>query len=171
MCSLADPVCPIVIRTVTQSVARMEPRPSILGLLRSLVSFISLIILAQSPRPCPLHCGLKHAGYSNPSTEASLSRSMSGPLVPSILPSSTYEEVRNIGREFVARQQRKKFNRPRREKKLDFRRALLPSNASAGSGQAEDVNSSIDSFTAQSSSSFDNTHYGSTPMDYPINSR
>ena len=115
---------------------------------------------------------LKHAGYTIPSTEAPLSRSMSGPLVPSILPSSTLEEVRNIGREFVARQ-RRRINKPRRDRKINYRQALLPSNASAGSSQAEDVDGSIDSFTAHSTSPFENPGFNpnSATMGYPGMSR
>lgn len=125
------------------------------------LGFFCLITSPPSPHR------LRETGYSIPSTEPSLSRSMSGPLVPSILPSSTYEEVRNIGREFIARQQRRSH---RRERKVHYRQAMLPSNASAGSSQAEDGNGSIDSFTAVSTSAYDPVTYG-TNLNYATMSR
>ena len=97
---------------------------------------------------------LNEVGYTNPSTEASMSRSMSGPSLPS-MPPKTYEEVRNVGREFVERR-RRTAHRPRRERKILLRQAVLPSTLR--SSQAEDVSGSIDSFLAHSASS-----YGSIP--------
>lgn len=128
------------------------------------ISISRLFTTCRSPH------GLKDAGYPNPSTDTPISRSMSGSQYPNILPSTTYyEEVRNIGREFVARQSRR-FSRPRRERKMNYRHTVLPSNASAGSSQAEDVNSSIDSFTAVSAPSYDAGSY-MTSMHYPPVSR
>ena len=102
---------------------------------------------------------LNRAGYSNPSTEPSLSRSMSGPpslmLPTSILPSSTYGEFREAGRE-VARQRRRNVAQVRREHKARTRRAgMLPSiPRDSGSSQAEILSGPIDSFAAHSSSSY-----------------
>lgn len=122
------------------------------------------------PPPFPRSlCGLKSAGYPMPSTDPPLSRSMSGPQVPTILPSSSYyEEVRHIGREFA--RQRRRLTKPRRERKITYRQAVLPSNTSAGSSQAEDMSRSIDSFTAQSASSYENSLYAGM-QPYPTVTR
>ena len=99
---------------------------------------------------------LNEVGYTNPSTEASMSRSMSGPSLPS-MPQKTYEEVRNVGREFVERR-RRTVHRPRRERKILLRQAVLPSTLR--SSQAEDMSGSIDSFLAHSGTSYDSIpHY------------
>ena len=81
-----------------------------------------------------------------------MSRSMSGPSPPSIQ-SSTYQEVRNLGREFAERR-RGFLHRPRRERKLRVRQALLPSTTRP-IYEAQDVSGSIDSFIAHSTSSYD----------------
>ena len=94
---------------------------------------------------------LNEVDYTNPSTQASMSRSMSGPSLPS-MPPKTYEEVRNVGREFVERR-RRTLHRPRRERKILFRQAVLPSTLR--SSQAEDVSGSIDSFLAHSTSTYE----------------
>ena len=91
---------------------------------------------------------LNEAGYS--SAEASVSRSMSGPHIPSI-PARTYEAVRNVGREFAERYPRRP--NPRRAKKLIVRQTMLPSTSR--SSQAEDVSGSIDHLLGHSGSSFD----------------
>ena len=94
---------------------------------------------------------LNEAGYTNPRTEASMSRSMSGPSLPSV-PPRAYEEVRNVGREFVERRRHNVY-RPRRQKKLIMRQAVLPS--SSRTSREEDMSGSIDSFLAHSSSSYE----------------
>ena len=114
---------------------------------------------------------LMTAGYSNPSTEASLSRSMSGPplgpmLPSSILPSSTFGEFRDAARD-VGRQRRRNPAYSRRENKVRVRRAttLLPSIQDPGSSQVLDVSGSIDSLAAQSNSS-----YSGSRSPYPSSS-
>ena len=107
--------------------------------------------------------GLKHSGYTNPSTEASLSRSMSGPSGPSILPSSAYGGIRDVGRD-VARQRQRKLHESRRQSKLLLRRTMLPSNLYARPSEAYTESGSIDYLLAHSGSSY-NSHgaYGRTP--------
>ena len=106
---------------------------------------------------------LRHSGYTNPSTEASLSRSMSGPSGPSILPSSAYDGFRDVGRE-VARQRQRKLHESRRQSKLLLRRTMLPSNLYARPDEAYTESGSIDYLLAHSGSSY-NSHgaYGRTP--------
>ena len=103
---------------------------------------------------------LNEIGYPSNSNEDSISRSMSGPppgpmLPSSILPSSTYGDFRDAGRE-VARQRRRNVEHSRRQEKMRMRRAaaLLPSIQDPGSSQALDVSGSIDSLAAHSNSSY-----------------
>ncbi|KAF6228150.1 hypothetical protein HO133_007880 [Letharia lupina] len=102
-------------------------------------------------------------GYTNPSTEASLSRSMSGPSGPSILPSSAYGGFRGLERE-VARQRQRKLHESRRQSKLLLRRTMLPSTPYARPGEADTESGSIDYLLAHSGSSYDShSAYGRTP--------
>ncbi|CAD6573761.1 MAG: hypothetical protein ASARMPREDX12_006231 [Alectoria sarmentosa] len=102
-------------------------------------------------------------GYTNPSTEASLSRSMSGPSGPSILPSSAYGGFRDVERE-VARQRQRKLHESRRQSKLLSRRTMLPSTPYARPSEADTESGSIDYLLAHSGSSFDShSAYGRTP--------
>ena len=84
---------------------------------------------------------------------------MSGPpslmLPTSILPSSTYGEFREAGRE-VSRQRRRNVAQVRREHKARTRRVgMLPSIPGvSGSSQAEILSGPINSLTAHSSSSY-----------------
>jgi hypothetical protein len=117
----------------------------------SLTSFLSL-----SPR---VHW-LNFLGY----TEASLSRSMSGPPGPSILPSSAYSAFREPGREIARRRRRRNIPESRRQSKLLHRRAVLPSISDAGPSEADYGIGSIDFFAAHSGSSYDSHGaYGRTP--------
>ena len=97
-----------------------------------------------------------------------MSRSMSGPSLPS-MPPNTYEEVRNLGREFVERR-RVSMHRPRHERKIRMRQAAALSSTLRPL-EAQDVSGSIDSFLAHSTSSFDSPpHYavsGSSHDGYP----
>ena len=110
-----------------------------------------------------MFCELKHLGYTNPSTEASLSRSMSGPSGPSILPSSAYGGFRDVERE-VARQRQRKLHESRRQSKLLLRRTMLPSTPYARPGEADTESGSIDYLLAHSGSSYDSHNpYVRTP--------
>ena len=105
-----------------------------------------------------LRARLKQPGYPS---EGSLSRSMSGPLGPSILPSSAYGEFRDAERE-VARQRRRNIHESRRQSKLLARRTMLPSTPGIRPSEVEYVSGSIDSLAAHSGSSYDG-HYVRTP--------
>ncbi|MCJ1273218.1 hypothetical protein MMC21_001007 [Puttea exsequens] len=87
-------------------------------------------------------------------TEAPLSRSMSGPPVPGILPSSAYSGFAEEGRE-VARRRRRNIHQSRRQGKLLHRKALLPSISFAGPSEADYGSGTIDLLIAHSASSFD----------------
>ena len=84
---------------------------------------------------------------------------MSGPpshiLPTSVLPSSTYGEFREVGRE-VSRQRRRNVAQVRREHKARTRRAgMLPSMPRvSGLSEAVVMSGPIDSLTAHSNSSF-----------------
>ncbi|KAL6714513.1 hypothetical protein ACLMJK_007938 [Lecanora helva] len=96
-------------------------------------------------------------------TEASLSRSMSGPPGPSILPSSAYGGFRDAERE-VARQRRRNVYESRRQSKLLMRRTMLPSTPGIRPSEVEILSGPIDSSVAQSSASYDShSAYGRTP--------
>ena len=95
---------------------------------------------------------LRVSGYTS---EASLSRSMSGPPGPSILPSSAYGGFRDAERE-VARQRRRNIHESRRQSKLLMRRAMLPSTPGIRPSEVDYLSGSIDSFVAHSGSSYDN---------------
>ena len=98
---------------------------------------------------------LNGEGFTYPTTEIPLSRSMSGPpshlLSANILPSS-YEEFADVGRD-MSRQRRRRHARVRREHKTRTRRAVM---LSPGEGEGEDqgpslageLSGSIDNLTA-----------------------
>ena len=110
----------------------------------------------------PSRRSLNGLGYTNPRTQASMSRSMSGPSLPSI-PPKTYEDVRNVGREFVERR-RRALHKPRRERKLFIRQAVLPSTLRSSPG--EDLSGSIDSFLAHTTPSYENIPSYSTSASH-----
>ena len=88
---------------------------------------------------------------------------MSGPLGPSILPSSAYGGFRDAERE-VARQRRRNIHDSRRQAKLMMRRTMLPSTSGIRPSEVEYVSGSIDSLAAHSGSSYDSrSPYGRTP--------
>lgn len=112
--------------------------------------------------PSPLSGRLNESGYPNPSTEASMSRSMFGPPGPNILPSSTFGEFRDVERE-GARQRRRNNRQSRRENKMRLRRTMLPSIPDAVETQADVVSDSIDCFAAHSHSPYgSHSSYGRT---------
>lgn len=111
-------------------------------------------LIALTPPKAPSRRPLNEAGYINPRTEASMSRSMSGPSLPSA-PPRPYEEMRSIGHDFVERR-RRNVQRPRRQRKIIMRQAAMPSTLR--SSQAEDLSGSIDSFLAHSGSSSYESH-------------
>lgn len=138
----------------------MSPRTTRRGRPPSMVSLHFPLRCSQS-----LWHSLNASGYSFSSAEGPHPRSMSGPPVPSvrIVPSSTYDEFKDVARE-IARQRRQNLHQPRRENKLRLRKAMLPSISNAGLSKAEDLSGSIDCLTAHSTSSYDRSpSYVHTP--------